>query len=57
MLPKGWSYCRLEELSKIIDCKHRTPVYVADGVPVISPGTIKWGPIDLVTPHRQDLKR
>ena len=53
MLPKGWSYCRLEELSKIIDCKHRTPVYVADGVPVISPGTIKWGPIDLVTPVKR----
>lgn len=53
MVPKGWSYCRLEELSKIIDCKHRTPVYVADGVPVISPGTIKWGPIDLVTPVKR----
>ena len=43
----------LEHIVKIIDCKHRTPNYVESGVPVVSPGTIKWGEIDLLTPTKR----
>lgn len=31
----------------VIDCKHRTPNYVEDGYPVISPGDISPGRLDL----------
>ncbi|MEZ5592360.1 MAG: restriction endonuclease subunit S [Gammaproteobacteria bacterium] len=53
MVPEGWSYRTLEKASKIIDCKHRTPLYVNSGIPVISPGTIKWGEIDFDTPIKR----
>lgn len=52
MIPDGWVKSRLETIAKIIDCKHRTPKYVQEGVPVISPGTIKWGAIDLTSPKK-----
>lgn len=42
MLPNEWMALSLQEVSTIIDCKHRTPEYVEFGVPVISPGSIKW---------------
>jgi type I restriction enzyme S subunit len=41
------------ELVKVIDCKHRTPPYLEVGVPLVSPGTIKWGEIDLVSPTKR----
>tara|TARA_B110000114_G_scaffold181773_1_gene219840 strand:- start:2833 stop:4092 length:1260 start_codon:yes stop_codon:yes gene_type:complete len=41
------------ELVKIIDCKHRTPPYVEEGIPLVSPGTIKWGEIDLISPKKR----
>jgi type I restriction enzyme S subunit len=37
---------------KIIDCKHRTPSYVTDGFPVISPGDTTAGRLDLSRAHR-----
>lgn len=37
----------LGEVADVIDCKHRTPKPAEAGIPVISPGTIKWGPLDL----------
>jgi type I restriction enzyme S subunit len=37
---------------RVIDCKHRTPVYVDDGYPVTSPGDISAGRIDLSACHR-----
>ncbi len=37
---------------RVIDCKHRTPVYVDDGYPVASPGDISPGRIDLSVCHR-----
>jgi type I restriction enzyme S subunit len=33
----------LSEIAKVIDCKHRTPKYSEQGVPIISPGNIQWG--------------
>jgi type I restriction enzyme S subunit len=48
-----WEQVALGEATKVIDCKHRTPQYVEKGVPIISPGTIKWGPLDVVTPTKR----
>lgn len=52
-VPSGWSKKTLEQVSKLIDCKHRTPKYVKQGVPLVSPGTIKWGALDLNIPVKQ----
>ena len=41
MVPKGWERKALNEISDVIDCKHRTPKYVKNGIPLVSPGTIK----------------
>jgi type I restriction enzyme S subunit len=43
----------LGTVSKVIDCKHRTPDYVEKGVPIVSPGTIRWGEIDLISPTKR----
>lgn len=53
MVPSGWELKSLDCVSKVIDCKHRTPKYVVEGIPLVSPGTIKWGAIDLVTPTKR----
>lgn len=53
MVPEGWEHKSLEAVSNIIDCKHRTPKYVESGVPLVSPGSIKWGPIDLISPTKR----
>ncbi len=37
---------------KVIDCKHRTPSYVDRGYPVISPGDVTAGRLDLSVAHR-----
>ena len=52
MVPEGWTEKRLDEASVVIDCKHRTPSYVPDGIPVISPGSISWGPLSLDSPRK-----
>ncbi|WP_430691101.1 restriction endonuclease subunit S [Klebsiella quasipneumoniae] len=49
MIPKGWSSQKLSSVASIIDCKHRTPEYVKSGIPLVSPGTIKWGALDLIS--------
>lgn len=51
--PESWPVFQLQAISKVIDCKHRTPKYVENGVPLISPGTIKWGPLDLDSPQKR----
>jgi type I restriction enzyme S subunit len=51
--PSSWNILKLEQVCKIIDCKHRTPKYVNNGVPVVSPGTIKWGELDLILPKKR----
>lgn len=43
----------LGTVTKVIDCKHRTPEYVEKGVPIVSPGTIRWGEIDLISPTKR----
>ena len=48
-----WEDSTFKDLAAIIDCKHRTPPYVDVGVPVISPGTIRWGEIDLESPTKR----
>lgn len=50
---KGNTVARLKEVAKVIDCKHRTPKYIPKGVPVFSPGTIKWGEIDYNIPTKR----
>lgn len=37
---------------RVIDCKHRTPTYVANGYPVVSPGDVTPGVLDLRRCHR-----
>ena len=43
----------LGKITNVIDCKHRTPEYVEEGVPIVSPGSIEWGEIDLVSPTKR----
>lgn len=43
----------LGKVTKVIDCKHRTPEYVERGIPIVSPGSIRWGEIDLVSPTKR----
>lgn len=49
MVLNDWEIRSLSQVSKVIDCKHRRPHYVESGIPLISPGTIKWGALDLIS--------
>ena len=42
----------LKRYWRVIDCKHRTPIYVDDGYPVVSPGDTLPGRLDLGRAHR-----
>lgn len=46
-LPANWIVTQLRQGWLVIDCKHRTPEYVESGYPVVSPGDITPGPLDL----------
>ncbi|KAA9340135.1 restriction endonuclease subunit S [Adhaeribacter soli] len=48
-----WVLNVFSDLVNVIDCKHRTPPYVEEGIPVISPGSINWGELDLITPNKR----
>ena len=48
----GWKVLPLKRRWRIIDCKHRTPTYIDSGYPVISPGDITAGRLDLFKAHR-----
>lgn len=48
----GWEVLPLKRRWRIIDCKHRTPTYIDDGYPVISPGDITTGRLDPSVAHR-----
>lgn len=37
----------LKRTARIIDCKHRTPDYLSSGIPIVSPGDIQPGILDL----------
>lgn len=56
MVPNGWKKESLSDVTTVIDCKHRTPIYVEAGIPLVSPGTIKWGALDLVSPVKRVSK-
>lgn len=49
---EGWEVISLKRRWRIIDCKHRTPTYVQEGYPVISPGDISPGRLDPSVAHR-----
>ena len=53
MVPNRWKRESLSDVTAVIDCKHRTPVYLEAGIPLVSPGTIKWGALDLVSPVKR----
>ncbi|MHC8289524.1 restriction endonuclease subunit S [Pseudomonas sp. XS1P51] len=53
MVFNEWPRSSLDAISKVIDCKHRTPIYVDSGIPVVSPGTLKWGQLDLASPSKR----
>ena len=48
-IPEGWKVARLDDVSRVIDCKHRTPAYSDRGFPVVRPGDITGGPLNLET--------
>lgn len=39
-IPKHWDVKRLSFISQVIDCKHRTPEYIDDGIPLVSTSEI-----------------
>ena len=60
---QSWLRRRIRQLSvanlslkrrwRVVDCKHRTPAYVSDGgYPVVSPGDIEPGRLELTRAHR-----
>ncbi len=49
---EGWDVVALKRRWRIVDCKHRTPAYVDEGYPVISPGDVVPGRLDLTRAHR-----
>lgn len=52
MTGEGWKVLPLKRRWRIIDCKHRTPIYIPSGYPVISPGDISPGRLDPSVAHR-----
>ena len=46
-IPVEWDVDGLGAIVEVIDCKHYTPVYVADGIPIIRPRNIKDAGFDL----------
>jgi type I restriction enzyme S subunit len=51
-IAKGWNLIPLKRAWNIVDCKHRTPRYVTQGYPVVSPGDVTPGRLDLTRAHR-----
>ncbi len=47
-----WPVVPLKALWRVIDCKHRTPIYVSDGYPVVSTGEVTPGVLDLGRANR-----
>jgi type I restriction enzyme, S subunit len=47
-----WAAVPLRRLWNVIDCKHLTPSYVSEGYPVISPGDVQPGRLDVQVAHR-----
>ncbi|MDB9741395.1 restriction endonuclease subunit S [Akkermansiaceae bacterium] len=51
-----WVEYKMGEIAPVVDCKHRTPEYIESGYPVVSPGTITWGRLDLESPVKRVSK-
>lgn len=47
---------RLDIVADIIDCKHVTPKYVEEGIPVVSPGVLNWGQLNTKSSNRYVTK-
>ncbi len=47
-IPVAWEVAELSSVTKVIDCKHATPKYFDEGFPVMKPGNIKEGNINLL---------
>lgn len=39
--PNDWNKIPLKSACKVIDCKHITPIYSTEGIPIVSPGELK----------------
>ncbi|MGV0910850.1 restriction endonuclease subunit S [Martelella sp. FOR1707] len=48
-IPAHWQIKRLSFVANVIDCKHRTPEYVDDGIPLVSTTEVKPFRIDYAT--------
>lgn len=46
-IPMDWEVKPLSAIIEIIDCKHHTPAYIEDGIPIIRPRNIKDNGFDL----------
>lgn len=51
-LNQGFPLTPLKRRWELLDCKHRTPIYVDAGYPVVSPGDTVPGRLDLSRCHR-----
>ena len=51
-IPAHWEHGALRRFWSVIDCKHRTAVYVFDGLPIVSTTEVKPGRIALDGPRR-----
>lgn len=51
-IPAHWAVKRLSFVADVIDCKHRTPEYIDDGVPLVSTTEIKPFAIDYLTKRK-----
>jgi len=46
-IPTEWEIVKLEDIAKVFDCKHRTPKYYSEGIPVLLPRNVREGYISL----------
>lgn len=51
-VPAHWEVCQLRRKWQILDCKHRTPLYVDEGIPIVSTAEVSGGRLNLETERR-----
>lgn len=47
LLPESWVLARLDALAGVHDCEHRTPKFIASGIPAFRPRDVAGGSLDL----------
>lgn len=52
MVPEGWGIISLKREWDVIDCKHITPEYTDDGIPIVSTTEVKPGRLSLENTRR-----